>query len=86
MPTIPYYLGRPAHVWIAAMSSRGSARNDNNSRAVRASTPPGRSTQPGAAQDGSAHPESASSAPQRGTLSPMSDVAATWRVVVGVGG
>jgi hypothetical protein len=22
MPTVPYYLGRPAHVWIAAMSRR----------------------------------------------------------------
>ena len=50
MPIVRYYLGRPAHVWIAAMSSRGSARKDNNSRAVRGSTPPGRSTQPGAAR------------------------------------
>ena len=26
MPIVPYYLGRPAHVWIAAMSRRGPAR------------------------------------------------------------
>ena len=26
MPIVPYFLGRPAHVWIAAMSRRGSAR------------------------------------------------------------
>jgi hypothetical protein len=26
MPIVPYYLGRPAHVWIAAMSRRGSPR------------------------------------------------------------
>ena len=25
MPIVPYFLGRPAHVWIAAMSRRGSA-------------------------------------------------------------
>ena len=26
MPIVPYLLGRPAHVWIAAMSRRGSPR------------------------------------------------------------
>jgi len=26
MPEVPYYLGRPAHVWIAAMSRRRAAR------------------------------------------------------------
>ena len=26
MPIVPYYLGRPAHVWVAAMSRRGSPR------------------------------------------------------------
>jgi hypothetical protein len=25
MPTVHYYLGRPAHVWIAAMSRRSPA-------------------------------------------------------------
>ena len=26
MPVVPYYLGRPAHVWSTAMSRRNSAR------------------------------------------------------------
>ena len=26
MPIVPYYLGRPACVWIAAMAKRGMAR------------------------------------------------------------
>jgi hypothetical protein len=26
MPVVPYYLGRPARIWIAAMSRRSSAR------------------------------------------------------------
>lgn len=25
MPIVPYYLGRPSHVWIAALSRRNSA-------------------------------------------------------------
>jgi hypothetical protein len=56
MPIVPYYLGRPAHVWIAAMSSRGSDRKDKHSGVVRGSTPPGRSTLPEAGHAGPAHP------------------------------
>jgi hypothetical protein len=26
MPLVPYYLGRPAYIWIAAMSRRSPAR------------------------------------------------------------
>jgi hypothetical protein len=55
MPIVSYYLGRPAHVWIAAMSSRGSERKENNSGVVRGSTPPGRSTLAEADQAGPAH-------------------------------
>jgi hypothetical protein len=30
MPIVPYYLGHPAHVWIAAMSRRSFAWQANN--------------------------------------------------------
>src|SRR5690242_18297454 len=30
MPLVPYYLGRPAHIWIAAMSPCGPARKAGN--------------------------------------------------------
>jgi hypothetical protein len=34
MPLVPYYLGRPAHVWIAAMARRGSAQKADNASGV----------------------------------------------------
>lgn len=34
MPLVSYYLGRPAHVWIAAMSRRGSAQKADNGSGV----------------------------------------------------
>ena len=47
MPLVPYYLGRPAHFWIAAMSRRGSGRiADNGSGVVCGRIP----VQPGATQ------------------------------------
>jgi hypothetical protein len=34
MPVVSYYLGRPAHVWIAAMSRPGSAQKADNGSGV----------------------------------------------------
>jgi hypothetical protein len=41
MPVVPYYLGRPASVWIAAMAKRGFARQP------RTGTGPGLAGNPG---------------------------------------
>jgi hypothetical protein len=58
MPLVSYYLGRPAHVWIAAMSRRGPARKaGNGSGVVRGTLAPG-----------GGHPQVQVS--RKGTLSP----------------
>jgi hypothetical protein len=56
MPLVSYYLGRPAHVWIAAMSRRGSARNaGNGSGGVRYIPARPGPAKPEAAHTGAAH-------------------------------
>jgi hypothetical protein len=57
MPLVAFYLGRPAHVWIAAMSRRGPARKaDNGSGVVRVGIPARpEPIEPEAAHPGAAH-------------------------------
>jgi hypothetical protein len=57
MPSVPYYLGRPARIWIAAMSRRGSARQTRKGSGLAGNDIPGQ-------------PQSASPAPRRRTLPP----------------
>lgn len=38
MPVVPYYLGRPAQVWIAAMSGRARATTENSCAATSLAT------------------------------------------------
>jgi hypothetical protein len=38
MPVVPYYLGRPAQVWIAAMSGRARATAENSCAATPLAT------------------------------------------------
>jgi len=52
MPRVPYYLGRPARVWIAAMSRRGSARQTRTGSELAGSDIPGQ-PQPASAAPGS---------------------------------
>jgi hypothetical protein len=56
MPLVSYYLGRPAHVWIAAMSRCGPARKaGNGSGVVRGILARPGPTKPEAAHTGAAH-------------------------------
>jgi hypothetical protein len=38
MPVVPYYLGRPAQAWIAAMSGRARATTENSYAATSLAT------------------------------------------------
>jgi hypothetical protein len=60
MPRVPYYLGRPARIWIAAMSRRGSARQTREDSGLAVSDIPGQ-------------PQSVSPTPRRRTLQPESN-------------
>jgi hypothetical protein len=55
MPLVSYYLGRPAHVWIAAMPRRGPARKAGNGSGVVRGIP----ARPGPTKPEAAHAEAA---------------------------
>jgi hypothetical protein len=82
MPVVPYYRGRPAHVWITAVTGRRSMQEAAANEPAMASpdgrTPPAssRPTTPPAQQ--STHQEPGASSPATASVGPWTTWASHW--------